>query len=96
MWKEASEAIAKVFSLARDVEQCKTDIEELRTCRRELRELRREQREGQREMQRLTSLVEHFIYKSENEREKLTLQLENTLLKMERRLPPASENRPIE
>lgn len=64
--------------------------------RGDVREVRRELREVQKEVQRLTSLVEHFMYRSQSEHEKLLLRLEVAMLKMERRLPPADETKVIE
>jgi predicted nuclease with TOPRIM domain len=73
MFKQLTELVAHLLFLVRDTRENKEAIEQLR-----------------REMHELVSTVEKLSFEVQrlNDREKLVLQLENALLKIERRLPP--------
>ncbi|MBI3851341.1 MAG: hypothetical protein HY298_13855 [Verrucomicrobia bacterium] len=81
MLKQLFDYVQQLLFLGRDTQKNRDDIEELR-----------------RELQQTNALVIELSHKLERlaererlEREKLALQLENALLRFERRLPPAKE-----
>ena len=83
MLKKLYELAKHLFILIHESERNKTEIKELRQ-----------------ELKELTAAVQHLAYEvhrlgehDENEREKLSLRLENELLKFERRLPVSSAPR---
>jgi uncharacterized protein YoxC len=87
MWKQIADLMAQVFTFARDIQQNKADI----------REVREELKATQQEFRQLALVVERLMYevrrstdRAESDREKMALQVENTLLKFERRLPPTN------
>lgn len=96
MWKQILEFARDIFLLQRDMQQNKDEIKE---CKQELKEARRETKELQTEfnkllllVQKLNSDVQHVAEKEEGERAQIKLELENALLKFERRLP-SGENK---
>jgi archaellum component FlaC len=83
MFKQLTELVAHLLFLVRDTRENKESIEQLR-----------------REMHELASTVEKISFEVQRlndreklEREKLVLQLENALLKIERRLPPGKSSK---
>ncbi len=83
MWKNLYDLTKKLFSLTKDTEQNKADIKEL-----------------QQRLRDLSATVERMAYEirfvretERHEREKIVLQLENEMLKFERRLPPPKPSR---
>lgn len=79
MFQRLIELGSKLFSLTRQTEQNTADIKELRE-----------------QVRSLSAVVERLAYELQrtreneaHEREKIALRLENTLLRFERRLPPA-------
>jgi ABC-type transporter Mla subunit MlaD len=81
MWRDLFETLKTVITLA----------EELKANREEIKEIRQELRQLTGIVQRLASDVEHTKDREASEREKLILQLKNTLLLFERRLPPPKD-----
>ena len=79
MLKQLFELIRSVFLLTNDVQENRKQIE---SVRRDLAEV-------EDKLHQLALLLQH----ERNEREKLALQLENTLLRFERRLPPPRSSR---
>jgi len=77
--KQLFELIRSVFLLTNDVQENRKQIE---SVRRDLAEV-------EDKLHQLALLLQH----ERNEREKLALQLENTLLRFERRLPPPRSSR---
>lgn len=84
MWKEFFDYVQKLVALTRETEQNRADIEDLR---REVHDLTLV-------VQRLAHEIRRVSDRETNEREKLALQVENQLLRFERRLPPISQSRP--
>ena len=82
MWERLIDLVKTVVTLA----------EELKQNREEIKEIRQELRDLTSIVQRLASDIEHTKDREASEREKLILQLQNTLLRFERhieeRLPP--------
>ena len=83
MFKQLTELVDHLLFLVRDTRENKEAIEQLR-----------------REMHELVSTVEKLSFEVQRlndreklEREKLVLQLENALLKIERRLPPGKSSK---
>ena len=74
MLKQLYEIIRSAFLLTHDVQE----------NRREIEELRRELAQVEDKLHQIALLLQQ----ERGEREKMALQLENTLLRMERRLPP--------
>jgi len=100
MLKQIVELAAQLFSLTKDVQQNKADVkdveQEVKDLRRDFNDLRREVRDLATAVQRLAYEIHRVSENDNNERKLLALQLENTLLKFERRLPsgkPASEDK---
>jgi|GEM_PF-5932406 predicted RNase H-like nuclease (RuvC/YqgF family) len=93
MIKELLEAGSHIFGITRDIEACKRDVKRLDD---EVSDLRQEVRALTQKVERLAVEVERNHERAETDRKVFLLQLENLMLKMERRLPPASENRQIE
>ena len=77
MWKQLTELLASLLSVARDTRENKKAIAELRRETHELAGL----------VQQLSAEVRHIGDRERLERDKLLLQLENAFLKLERRLP---------
>lgn len=91
MWKQLLDLTAKLFSLSRDVQQNKTDIkkveQDVKDLQRDFNELRREVRDMARGFDRLAYEIRRVGDNEAQERKLIVLQLENDLLKFERRLP---------
>jgi predicted nucleic acid-binding Zn-ribbon protein len=78
MWKEILDFGARLLTLSKELEQNRTDIKEIR------QDLNRMALA----LQRLSDEIVLARERESSEREKLALQLENELLKFDRRLPP--------
>ena len=81
MWRDIYEAIKTVMLLA----------EELQQNREEIKEIRQELRQLTGIVQRLAADLQHTREREASEREKLILQLQNELLRFDRRLPPTEK-----
>jgi hypothetical protein len=79
MLKSIFEVIGQLFTLLRDV----------RESREKITRLQEQIDDVQDSMVELSLKVQMFAAKEQSEREKFTLQLENTLLRMEKNLLPA-------
>jgi predicted nucleic acid-binding Zn-ribbon protein len=79
MWKKILEIAARLVTLGRELEQNRNDVKELRRDLLNLALL----------VQRLSDEIRLSGQREAAEREKLVLQLDNELLKFERKLPPA-------
>ena len=91
MWKQLLEVTAKLFSLSKDVQQNKTDIkaveQDVKDLQRDFNQLRQEVRDLARGFDRLAYEIRRVSDNEAQERKMMALQLENELLKFERRLP---------
>ena len=95
MFKQIAEIASQLFGITRDIRQSKDDITALESEVKELRQdvtLLREQLNKQssdltRAIERLAFEISRVRDSDIHEREKMALQLENALLKFERRLP---------
>lgn len=83
MWKRLAELARLLFTFGEELQRNRADIKEL-----------------QREVRDLTTAVQRLAYELQrsreneaHEREKLTLRLENEMLKFERRLPQAATDK---
>jgi hypothetical protein len=83
MFKQLTELVAHLLFLVRDTRENKEAIEQLR---REMHELAST-------VEKLSFEVQRISDREKLEREKLVLQLENALLKIERRLPPGKSSK---
>lgn len=83
MWKEIWEAIKHFITVAEDSKR----------NREEIKEVRRQMDDMMRIMERMAYEIKHVADLDQHEREKLTLRLENELLKFERRLPSGKEDK---
>jgi hypothetical protein len=80
------DAIGKVITLICDVDQCKSDIEALRS---DIKKIRSKPRDLDKEMRHLSTINDHFMYRTQSEHEKLLLCLEVAFLNMGHSLTPA-------
>ena len=98
MLKQIIELATQFFSLAKDVEQNKSDIkdveQEVKDLRQDLNDLRREVRDLARAVEGLAYEIRRVGEHEAQERKLTVLQLENALLKFERRLPSEQSNSP--
>jgi hypothetical protein len=88
MLKPLLDFARQVVSLTRDTQQNKADIQELR---QELKEVREELREFSAVLQRFVFEVQRQREADAYERKLLRLEVENTLLRSGRLLPPSGE-----
>jgi septal ring factor EnvC (AmiA/AmiB activator) len=91
MWKEIIEFGKDLLLLTRETQQNKSDI---KRCEDKIVSLEREIDDIRADFNKLVHLVHQLSYdiekvgeREKNEREKIALQLENEMLKFERRLP---------
>ncbi len=96
MWTKVLEYAQNPFLLQRETQQNKADIKE---CEQDNRENRRELEKIRAEFNQLVFLVQKLSFDIEqigktekSEREKITLQLSNEMLKFERRLPHTKDS----
>jgi hypothetical protein len=82
MWKRILDLGARLLTLGKELEQNRADIKELRRDLLNLTLL----------VQRLSDEIKLTNQREANEREKLVLQLENELLRFERRLPASKDS----
>ena len=91
MFKQLAELALQYINLARDVLQMKEDFktlrQEVKDLRAEFAALQRGQEQTFRALERLAHEVQRTREHDDSERRMLALQLENRLLKFERRLP---------
>lgn len=98
MWQQILTAVKQVLSLTRDTQQNKDDIKALRESDKESQrrdvELQQAMNEQQLGMTQMTHFAERVIYELQRTRETaeadkkmLRLEMENSLLRAERRLP---------
>jgi hypothetical protein len=78
MFKQTTEFVGSLLFLSRDTRENKEAIEQLR----------REMHEMADKLEKLAFEIQRINDREKLEREKLVLQLENALLRIERRLPP--------
>lgn len=83
MFKQLTELVANLLFLARDTRENKEA----------LTRLRRETHELATAVEKLSFEVQRINDRERLEREKLVLQLENALLRIERRLPPGKSSK---
>jgi hypothetical protein len=83
MFKQLTELVANLLFLARDTRENKEA----------LTQLRRETHELATAVEQLSFEVQRINDREKLEREKLVLQLENALLRIERRLPPGKSSK---
>jgi hypothetical protein len=88
MLKQLLDFARQVVSLTRDTQQNKKDVQELR---QELKEVRQELREFSAVLQRLVFEVQRQREADAYGRKLLRLEVENTLLRSGRQLPPSTE-----
>ncbi len=95
MWKYLIEFTKAVFFLQRDTQQNKDDIKK---CEHNTEKLQQDVKEIRQEFAKLTVIVERLAFeiqrvsdRENSEREKMALQLENEMLKFERRLPSGKD-----
>lgn len=81
MLKPLFELFKQVFTINEDLQRQRAEIKELRHQYHSLILL----------VQKLESKIERVQSDDKHEREKIVLQLQNTLLQFERRLPPATK-----
>ena len=91
MWKDLIEFTKAVFFLQRDTQQNKEDIKK---SEHNVEKLQQDMKEIRKEFTKLSVVVERLLFEIQRvsdretaEREKMALQLENEMLKFERRLP---------
>lgn len=91
MFKQLIDLTARIFFLAKDTQQNKEDVKDakqrIRDVQTDLNDLRREVQELARGFERLAYEIRRTSESEAQERKYLALQLENELLKFERRLP---------
>jgi DNA repair ATPase RecN len=80
MFKSLADLIKQLLSLTRDTQENKQQIKDLQVLVREL----------SKRLELLAFEVQRLKENEVHEREKMMLRLENSLLRFERRLPPAS------
>ena len=83
MWKAISDLLSSIFTLTYRLEKQEQGLKDLQHEVRELTTL----------VHRLASEQQRTQEREMNEREKFMLRIENHLLKANRQLPPASENK---
>ena len=83
MFKQITEVLGNLLFLTRDTRENKEAIEQLR----------RETHELASAVEKLSAEIERLTDREKLEREKLILQLENALLRIERRLPPGKSSK---
>ncbi len=95
MWKQIYEFAKDIVLLNREIQQNKEDIKEVRG---EVRDLRAEIQQLREDFNKLIFVVQQLSFdiqevskRETNEREKIALQLENAMLKFERRLPQGKD-----
>ncbi len=95
MWKDLIEFTKAVFFLQRDTQQNKEDIKK---CERNIEILQQDVKDIRKEFAKLTVILERLAFEIQrvsdretSEREKIVLQLENEMLKFERRLPQGKD-----
>lgn len=81
MLKPLFELFKQVFTINEDLQRQRAEIKELRQQYHSLTLL----------VQKLESKIERVQSDDKHEREKIVLQLQNTVLQFERRLPPATK-----
>ena len=83
MFKQITEFVGSLLFLSRDTRENKESIEQLR----------REMHEMADKLEKFAFEVQRINDREKLEREKLVLQLENALLRIERRLPPGKSSK---
>ena len=83
MFKQLTELVANLLFLARDTRENKEALTQLRHETHELAD----------NLEKLSFEVQRLNDREKLEREKLVLQLENALLRIERRLPPGKPSK---
>ncbi len=91
MWKDLIEFTKSVFFLQRDTQQNKEDIKKteqnIEKNQQDIKEIRKEFSQLVLVVEKLMFEIQRVSDRENAEREKLALQLENEMLKFERRLP---------
>ena len=95
MWKQVYEYTRDFLLLSRETQENKTDIKEQKT---EIKELRSEVKQLRSDFNNLVLLVQKLSFdiqqvsdRETSERQRMALQLENEMLKFERRLPQGKD-----
>lgn len=96
MFKQLADLTARIFFLAKDTQQNKDDIKDakqrIKDVQDDVNNLRREVQELAHGFERLAYELRHVRESEAQERKYLALQLENELLKFERRLSPGKSD----
>ena len=91
MFKQLIDLTAQIFFLAKDTQQNKADIkdakQQIKEVQNDINDLRREVHDLAHGFERLAFEVRRVSENEAQERKYMALQLENALLKFERRLP---------
>lgn len=90
MLKQLVEAIKQILFLTRQTEQNRDEIKELK---RQVRDIASALESLKFEVQRISEKIDYANHYEAQEREKLELRLENTLLRFERQLTSNKENK---
>ncbi len=100
MFKQLIDITAQIFFLAKDTQQNKADIKDVKQQAKDIQndvnDLRREVQDLARGFERLAYEIRRTSETEAQKRKYLALQLENALLKFERRLPserPSADER---
>lgn len=88
MWKQLYETIKQLLLLTHKTEQNREEIKELR---HQIRGLASALERLVYEVHRVNERIDHAAENESHEREKLALQLQNELLRFERKLPPSQD-----
>ena len=95
MWKQVYEYTKDFLLLSRETQENKADIKEQKV---EVKEIRSEVKQLRSDFNNLVLLVQKLSFdiqqvsdREESERQRMALQLENEMLKFERRLPSGKE-----
>ncbi len=97
MIKQIYEYTRDILTITREVQENKSDIKEVRSEIRELRKDNQILRDDFSDLlllvQKLSFSINHVSDREQSEREKIALQLENEMLKFERRLPRGKDSK---
>ena len=89
MWKDLLNSARQLFALVQEVQRLRSEMTEVQNNLGSLREDFKQTSDNVRD---IAGGLLHLHNTERLEREKLMLQLENELLKFERRLPPPRDN----
>ncbi len=96
MFKQIYEYTRDILTISREVQENKSDIKDAKTEIRELRKENKILRDNFSDLllivQKLSFDIQQVTEREKSEREKIILQLENEILKFERRLPEGKDS----